>query len=143
MFALRVRGAVLLINTHAADHLLCRTVCWSAGRTAYNRKRPIPSADRGSRYDRSITHQGMRREPHKESDIMDIGKVNVCYTAAAPSEPVPLYIRPTPDELAVEEEEMTEILAAQAAARSERLWARESARAQRWPDRFPLPKWKG
>jgi hypothetical protein len=81
---------------------------------------------------------------------MDIGKVNVCYTAAAPSVPVPLYIRPTPEdlavvaeEIAVEEEEMTEIRAAQAAARSERLWARESARAQRWPDRFPLPKWKG
>jgi len=128
MFALRVRGALLLINVNAADHLLCRTVCWSAGRTAYNRKGPIPSADRGSRYDRSITHQG---------DTMDIGKVNVCYAA------YPLYVPPTPDELAVEEEEMTEIRAAQAAARSERLWARESARAQRWPDRFPLPKWKG
>jgi len=143
MFALRVRGALLLINVNAADHLLCRTVCWAAGRTAYNRKGPIPSADRGSRYDRSITHQGVRREPHKESDTMDIGKVNVCYTAAAPSVPVPLYIRPTPDELAVEAEEMTDIRAAQAAARSERLWARESAQHRQAPDRFPLPKWKG
>ena len=76
---------------------------------------------------------------------MDIGKVkvNVCFTAAAPSVPVPLYIRPTPEELAVEEEEMTEISSAQEAHRQERLWARESARAQRAPDRFPLPKWKG
>ena len=76
---------------------------------------------------------------------MDIGKVkvNVCFTAAAPSVAVPLYIRPTPDELAVEEEEMNTIRAAQAAARAERLWARESARAQRAPDRFPRPKWKG
>ena len=74
---------------------------------------------------------------------MDLVKVNVCFTAAAPSVAVPLYIRPTPEELAVEEEEMTDINAAQAAHRQERLWARESARAQRAPDRFPRPKWKG
>jgi hypothetical protein len=78
---------------------------------------------------------------------MDIGKVNVCYAAYPPSVAVPLYVPPTPDEIAVEEEEMTDIRAAQAAARSERLWARESARARRTDsDRtgtFPLPKWKG
>jgi len=38
MFALRVPGAVLLINTHAADRLPCRTIRWLAGRTACNRK---------------------------------------------------------------------------------------------------------
>jgi hypothetical protein len=85
---------------------------------------------------------------------MDIGKVNVCFTAAAPSVAVPLYVPPTPDELAVvaeenavEEEEMTEIRAAQDAARSERRWARESARERRTDSgrtgTFPLPKWKG
>ena len=78
---------------------------------------------------------------------MDLVKVNVCFTAAAPSVPVPLYIRPTPEELAVEEEEMTEISAAQAAHRQERLWARESARIERQRSgrtgSVSLPKWKG
>lgn len=78
---------------------------------------------------------------------MDLVKVNVCFTAAAPSVAVPLYIRPTPEELAVEEEEMTEISAAQAAHRQERLWARESARIERQRSgrtgSVSLPKWKG
>ena len=80
--------------------------------------------------------------PHPGKN-MDIGKVNVCYEAYPPSVAVPLYIRPTPDELAVDAEEWADINAAQAAHRQERLWARESARAQRAPDRFPRPKWKG
>jgi len=41
MFALRVPGAMLLINTNAADHLLCRTIRWQAGRIPCNRKRPV------------------------------------------------------------------------------------------------------
>jgi hypothetical protein len=31
MFALRVPGAALLINTNAADHLMCRTLHWAPG----------------------------------------------------------------------------------------------------------------
>lgn len=75
------------------------------------------------------------------------GKINVCFTAAAPSVPVPLYIRPTPDELAVEAEEWADISAAQEGHRQQRLWARESARIERQrggrTGSFPLPTWKG
>jgi len=39
MFALRITGAVLLINTNAADRLPCRPIRWGAGRTAYVRIR--------------------------------------------------------------------------------------------------------
>jgi hypothetical protein len=39
MFALRITGAMLLINTNAADHLMCRPIRWGAGRTAYVRIR--------------------------------------------------------------------------------------------------------
>jgi len=38
MFALRIPGALLLINAHAADRLPCRPLRWLAGRTACNRK---------------------------------------------------------------------------------------------------------
>ena len=31
MFALRVPGAMLLINLNAADHLMCRTLHWAPG----------------------------------------------------------------------------------------------------------------
>ena len=41
MFALRVPGAMLLININAADHLMCRTIRWQAGRILCNRKRPM------------------------------------------------------------------------------------------------------
>lgn len=75
---------------------------------------------------------------------MVIGKVNVCYTAAAPSVAVPLYIRQAQEmSPAVEAEEWADINAAQEGHRQQRLWARESARHRQAPDRFPLPKWKG
>jgi len=41
MSALRVPGALLLINSIAARRLPCRTIRWQAGRTACKRKRPV------------------------------------------------------------------------------------------------------
>jgi hypothetical protein len=41
MFALRVPDAALLINTNAADRLMCRTIRWQAGRIPCNRKRSM------------------------------------------------------------------------------------------------------
>ena len=41
MFALRVPGAMLLINLNAADYLMCRPIRWSAGRILCNRKRSV------------------------------------------------------------------------------------------------------
>ena len=39
MFALRIPGAALLINTNAVDHLMCRTLHWAPGRRAWVRVR--------------------------------------------------------------------------------------------------------